>query len=89
MIAWKCLTYPLGMIALAALSLYLWVCANSHAGTLVIPTAADLKRIPLPDLDAVGIFAAWLALQAGLYVAVPGKWREGDRWRMAPVCVIA
>ena len=69
---------PWGALAMTVLlplvSVYLWSCVHRHGGALVVPSAAD---IPLPTARAALYFAAWLAFQIALQIALPGKKAEG------------
>jgi len=59
-----------GMPALTLLVYYLWLCVHQHG-------LDDLAQIPAPTLDAVVIFAVWVAFQTVLQMVVPGKKHEG------------
>ncbi|MBX7193139.1 MAG: hypothetical protein K1X94_13885 [Sandaracinaceae bacterium] len=62
-----------------AITFYLWAAAALHDGQLWLPgSVADvLAMFPVPTLRALGIFAAWMTLQIGLGVIVPGSIVEG------------
>lgn len=65
---------PLAMVLLLpALTYYLWLSLRDGGGALVPLSPALLARIPAPTLMAIGLYAAWLALQLALYGVVPGR----------------
>ena len=69
---------PLAMVvALPALTYYLWLCLRDGGGALLAPTPALLARIPAPTVTALSLYALWIALQLALYGAVPGRRVEG------------
>ena len=74
---------PAGALALTivmpTISFYLWSAVAQHCGSLWVPKSlAELvAMVPAPTFDATTIFAAWLALQAVLYVFGPGRVVQG------------
>jgi protein-S-isoprenylcysteine O-methyltransferase Ste14 len=78
---------PAGALALTLLlpliPLYLVAAVQQHGGMLWLPqSVGDLRAmIPLPTVSALAIYGAWLALQAFLAVAAPGKIVEGAQLR--------
>ncbi len=74
---------PWGALALTivmpTVSFYLWSAVAQHGGALWLPTSlAELgAMVPTPTWEAAAIFAAWLGLQALLYVFGPGRVVEG------------
>ncbi|MCY1059432.1 hypothetical protein [Nannocystis sp. SCPEA4] len=66
-------------IVMPTVSFYLWSAVAQHGGSLWLPrsTAELLAMFPAPTWDAAAMFAAWLGLQALLYVYGPGRVVEG------------
>ncbi len=67
------------LVVMPTVSFYLWSAVAQHGGSLWLPTSlAELgKMVPAPTWDAAAIFAAWLVLQAVLYVVVPARVLQG------------
>jgi hypothetical protein len=74
---------PVGALVLSivmpTITFYLWSAIAQHGGSLWLPSsvAEVLAMVPLPTWDAAVVFGAWLALQAILYVVVPGRVVQG------------
>jgi protein-S-isoprenylcysteine O-methyltransferase Ste14 len=70
---------PMGAASLTflvpAITFYLWAAIAEHDGQLWLPSslAEALAMFPAPTPRAAMIFAAWLVLQVGLGIAVPGS----------------
>ena len=70
------------LIGLPAITWYSWLCLTFFDGALV-PPAAWLRThrfvdvLPQLTVTSVGLYLAWLALQATLYVILPGRLIEG------------
>ncbi|MCY0988700.1 hypothetical protein OV203_16315 [Nannocystis sp. ILAH1] len=62
-------------IVMPTVTFYLWSAVAQHGGSLWLPRSlAELAAmVPAPTWEAAAIFAAWLGLQALLYVVVPGR----------------
>lgn len=67
------------IIVMPTISFYVWSAVAQHGGSLWLPSSvAELAAmVPVPTWDAAAIFAAWLALQAVLYVVGPGRVVQG------------
>ena len=61
------------LIVLPAFVYYLWDCLTFHGGQPALPSAAMLRRVPPPTLDAAAIVVGWLAFQALLHLFAPGR----------------
>lgn len=74
---------PIGALALIVVmptvSFYLWSANAQHGGSLWLPSSlADVvAMVPMPTMEAAILFAAWLAVQAVLYVVMPGRVLQG------------
>jgi len=66
-------------VILPLIPLYLHAALFAHGGALFVPRGLDDVRalLPSPTGRALAIYGAWLALQAVLAVAAPGKIVEG------------
>lgn len=66
-------------VVMPAVTFYLWSAVAHHRGSLWLPRSlADLAAmIPVPTVAAAGLFVAWIAVQALLYVWGPGKLVQG------------
>jgi delta14-sterol reductase/lamin-B receptor len=62
-------------IVMPTITFYLWSAVAQHGGSLWLPrsTAELLAMIPTPTWEAAAMFGGWLALQALLYVVMPGR----------------
>ncbi|HET6581838.1 MAG TPA: hypothetical protein VFG69_00300 [Nannocystaceae bacterium] len=74
---------PAGALALTivmpAITFYLWSAVAQHGGALWLPASLSelAAMVPSPTLPALAIFTGWLALQAVLYVVLPGRVMQG------------
>ena len=65
------------LLALPLCVYYLWYCLEFNHGRPALPSAEWLRDFPAPTATSVGIVAGWLAFQALLQIAAPGRWTEG------------
>lgn len=69
------------MLTTPLLSVLFWIACAHHDGNVVAMVtagpAAWWAELPAPSWTAAGIFAGWVALQAGLLRLLPGKPFEG------------
>lgn len=74
---------PVGALVLTlvmpTVTFYLWSAVAQHGGSLWLPRSfSELgAMVPAPTWEAAAILAAWIAVQAALYVLVPGRVVEG------------
>lgn len=61
------------LVALPALTWYFSICMLHHDGELAVPSAQMLSHVEPPSLLSVGLYVGWLAFQALLAVALPGR----------------
>lgn len=69
------------VVLMAGLPFWVWYCliaVTQYDGALVFPDAAFWSHVRMPNLEGLAFYAAWLALQAGLYHFLPGKAEEGQ-----------
>jgi protein-S-isoprenylcysteine O-methyltransferase Ste14 len=65
------------MLLLPLLVYYMWMCMVDYGGSMVVPRAEMLGRIPMPTATSVTIFAGWFSFQALLQTFAPGPWLKG------------
>ena len=69
--------FLLGLVGCPAVTWYATIAIRHYDGALVLPDAAFLAHVAPPSLPALGFYLAWLALQLGLAVVLPGKIEQG------------
>src|SRR5262249_41721241 len=55
------------------ITLYLWACVHVYGGAIVWPGRELLGALPRPNATALGVIAAFIALQCLLDVVLPGR----------------
>jgi Delta14-sterol reductase len=65
------------IVGLPLFVFYLWSCLTFFGGSFADPRAA-LSHIPAPTVTAVVLYGAWLVIQIGLHLIVPGPRRTGQ-----------
>jgi len=62
------------LIGLPLFTAYAFLCLTYYDGALAVPA---LRLLPRPSIAGIAIYSAWLILQVGLYVLLPGRMRSG------------
>src|SRR6266542_2321792 len=62
------------VIGLPLFTAYAYICLTYYDGALAVPA---LRLLPRPSIAGIAIYSAWLILQVGLYVLLPGRMRSG------------